>query len=97
MEKLSIGEIKYNLKELKDWKLFGNKIAKEFHFKDFNEAMNFINKIAKEAEEEQHHPDILINYNKVTLTLSTHSVKGLTEKDFILAKIIEKLTKKRIS
>jgi 4a-hydroxytetrahydrobiopterin dehydratase len=64
-------------------------IKKEFVFADFAAAMVFVNKVAELAEAEGHHPDILIEYNKVTLTLSTHDVGGLTEKDFALEKKID--------
>ena len=91
MEHLSIKEIHERLEELEDWELTGHEISKEFHFKNFKEAMEFVNKIAEESERINHHPDILIRYNKVTITLTTHSEGGLTYKDFKLAKIIEQL------
>ena len=65
------------------------KISKEFKFKDFIGAVNFVNSIAEIAEEEGHHPDIHIFYNKVLLELSTHSIGGLSENDFILAAKID--------
>jgi len=61
------------------------KISKEYKFQDFIGAINFVNLVADLAEMEGHHPDIHVFYNKVTLDLSTHSVGGLTENDFILA------------
>ncbi len=67
------------------------KIRKSFEFKDFKEAMSFVNKVADIANEEGHHPDIYIFYNKVRLELWTHAVKGLSENDFIMAAKIEKL------
>ena len=67
------------------------KIRSRFEFKDFKEAMIFINKVAAIAEEEGHHPDIFISYNKVTIELWTHSIGGLSENDFILASKIEKV------
>ena len=88
MEHLSIKEIHERLEELKGWELIGNEITKEFHFNSFKDAMEFVNKIAEEAERVDHHPDILISYNKVTITLTTHSAGGLTYNDFKLAKII---------
>lgn len=80
-----------------DWTVVDEKsLEKEFTFKDFKAAVAFINKVADLAEEEGHHPDInLHNWNKVTLTLSTHAIGGLSENDFILAvktnQIYEKL------
>ncbi len=69
----------------------GKKIVRVFKFKDFKEAMAFVNGVAAIAEEEGHHPDIYIFYNQVNLELSTHNIGGLSENDFILAaKINEK-------
>lgn len=67
------------------------KIKKKFKFKDFVAAMAFVNKIARIAEEEGHHPDIKISYNKVKIDLTTHAIGGLSVNDFILASKIEKL------
>lgn len=61
------------------------KITREMTFKDFREAMAFVNKVADLAESEGHHPDIYIFYNLVRFELSTHAVHGLSENDFILA------------
>jgi 4a-hydroxytetrahydrobiopterin dehydratase len=65
------------------------KIEKRFQFKDFKEAMNFVNKIADIAEQEGHHPDIYISYNKVKIELTTHAIGGLSVNDFIMASKIE--------
>ena len=91
MEHLSIKEIYERLEELNGWELTGNEITKEFNFNNFKEAMEFVQKVAEEAEREQHHPDILVRYNKVTISLTTHDEGGVTYKDFKLAKIIEQL------
>lgn len=65
-------------------------IEKEYKFKNFKEALAFVNKVGKIAEEEGHHPDInLHNWNRVKLTLSTHAIVGLSENDFILASKID--------
>ena len=70
-----------------------NKIEKIFKFKNFKEALVFINKVGEIAETEQHHPDInLFSWNKVKLTLTTHAIKGLSENDFILAAKIEEIS-----
>ncbi len=81
---------KYN-KEILDWELAKNfnKISKEFKFKDFKQAISFVKKVAQIAEREDHHPDIHILYNKVLIELSTHSVGGLSPKDFIVASQID--------
>lgn len=81
-------EINNFLKEIPDWGLSGDgkKIEKKFEFENFPKALEFVNKVGKIAEDEGHHPDILIfNWNKVKISISTHSVGGLTENDFILA------------
>lgn len=64
-------------------------ISKEYKFKDFIGAINFVNHVAEIAESEGHHPDVHINYNKVKLVLSTHAIGGLSENDFILAAKID--------
>jgi 4a-hydroxytetrahydrobiopterin dehydratase len=77
-------------KEVPTWTVVEDKkIVKEFEFKDFNEAMAFVNKTAAIANTENHHPDIYIFYNKVRLELTTHAMKGLSENDFILAAKID--------
>lgn len=65
------------------------KISKEFKFKDFIGAINFVGRVADVAELEGHHPDIHIHYNKVLLELSTHAIGGLSENDFIVAAKID--------
>lgn len=69
----------------------GKKITREFKFKDFKEAMAFVNKVAETAEAEGHHPDIYIFYNIVRFELSTHAIGGLSENDFILAAKINEI------
>lgn len=69
----------------------GKKIEKKFKFKDFKEAMSFVNKVAELAETEGHHPDIEISYNKVQIELTTHAIGGLSTNDFIVASKIELL------
>lgn len=74
------------------WELEENEIEREFKFKDFKEAMAFVNKVAEIAEGEGHHPDIEIKYNKVKIELSTHAIHGLSENDFILAAKIDRIS-----
>ena len=88
---LSEIEIAQKLPRLKGWEKTGNSIQKKYKFKDFVESMGLVTRVALLAEEENHHPDILINYSRVTLTLTTHSAGGLTEKDFKLASRIDQL------
>lgn len=60
-------------------------LEKEYRFKDFREALGFVNRLGEVAEQEGHHPDIFLAWGRVKVTLWTHSVGGLTEKDFSLA------------
>lgn len=92
MSLLSQDEITKNLSALSGWVQEGNQIVKQFQFKDFAEALNFVNKVGAEAEKMDHHPDIFIHsWNKVQITISTHSEGGITKKDFQLAKKTEGL------
>jgi 4a-hydroxytetrahydrobiopterin dehydratase len=75
-------------KKLFDWQLSEKEINRKFVLKDFIGAMAFVNKVADAAEAANHHPDILIQWNQVSLKLSTHDAGGLTEKDFNLAEKI---------
>ena len=69
-----------------DWKVVDERhLEKEYSFKDFREALAFTNRVAEVAEQEGHHPDIYLTWGKVRLQLSTHSIGGLSENDFILA------------
>jgi len=83
-------EVDWRIGELGGWKIEEGKLKKIFKFKDFISAIEFVNAVAGLAEKENHHPDILITYNKVRITLWTHDVGGLSEKDFNLASKIEK-------
>jgi 4a-hydroxytetrahydrobiopterin dehydratase len=78
-------EVKARLKVLPGWEREGDEIEKKFRFADFKASMAFVNRVAELAEAADHHPDISIKYNRVKLTLSTHSEGGVTEKDFALA------------
>ena len=76
----------------KDWRQEGESLVRDFEFKDFAEAMGFVNKVAEAAEQRNHHPDILIHgWNKVRLTLSTHSEGKVTDNDRELAAQIDAL------
>ena len=78
-------EAQKHLLHLPGWLLSDNKIEKEYKFKTYLEGLDFANKVGHIAEEQDHHPDILIGWRRVTLTLTTHSIKGLSENDFIMA------------
>jgi len=73
------------LEQVPGWQLEDNKLTRRFKFRDFKEAMAFVNRVAALAEEEGHHPDIYISWNRVRLDLTTHAIKGLSENDFIMA------------
>lgn len=78
-------QIKAFTDENPEWMWSDAEITRTFEFDDFNEAMGFVTRVALEAEKANHHPDIDIRWNKVTLTLSTHSEGGLTELDLEMA------------
>jgi 4a-hydroxytetrahydrobiopterin dehydratase len=91
--KLTRPDAEQRLKSLNGWTLEGDAIKKQFTFKDFLEAIAFVNRLAPEAEKADHHPDILINYKRVTLTYSTHDQGGLTEKDFAGATTADRVSR----
>ncbi len=93
MNVLSQQEIDEKLKEISGWKFNDNAIKKEFQLKDFRSALIFVNKIGDEAERMDHHPDMFLHsWNKVKITISTHSAGGVTQNDFNLAKKIEEIS-----
>jgi 4a-hydroxytetrahydrobiopterin dehydratase len=90
MTVLSAQEVERQLKTLKGWTLEGQAIRKQFTFADFPAAVAFVNRLVPESEAADHHPDIIINYRRVTLIYSTHSEGGLTPKDFDGAAMAER-------
>ncbi|PSF38948.1 4a-hydroxytetrahydrobiopterin dehydratase [Aphanothece hegewaldii CCALA 016] len=93
---LTESEIQQQLRELPGWTRKNQQLQRTFMFKNFVEAIAFVNQLVEPTEKLQHHPDLLILYNRVTITLSTHDANGLTQKDFDLAKIISKIAETRI-
>ena len=91
MPKLTAPEINERMKSVNGWTREGDAIRKQFTFVDFLQAIAFVNRLAPEAEKADHHPDILINYRRVTLTYSTHSEGGLSDKDFVGAATADRL------
>ena len=89
MAKLSAEQIAEKLKALPGWEYKDNAIAKMFKFKEYLHGIEFVQKVAEIAEANDHHPDITINYTRVTFACSTHSEGGVTDKDFKLAENIE--------
>ena len=94
LTKLSDAEITARLEALPDWSQPGEEIQRTYRFADFVGAMAFVQAVASRAEAVQHHPDILIRYSRVTLSLSTHDAGGITEKDFDFARAADDLGKK---
>jgi 4a-hydroxytetrahydrobiopterin dehydratase len=88
---LTLKEIQAELKIISNWSYLENGIEKKFVFKNFKDAMVFINKIAVIAEKMKHHPDWSNVYNKVSIRLTTHDSGGVTKKDFDLARAIDAL------
>jgi 4a-hydroxytetrahydrobiopterin dehydratase len=90
--KLTLSQIDLELKELPDWKLNSSgEIEKTFVVSAFQPALLLVNAVGLLAESKNHHPDILIQWNKVRLSLSTHDSGGLTAKDFELARLVNAL------
>lgn len=80
------------LQPLQGWSRVGDNIEKNYEFKDFAGALAFVNQVAEQAEEMDHHPDIFLHdWNQVRITVSTHSAKGITQNDIELAERLEKL------
>jgi 4a-hydroxytetrahydrobiopterin dehydratase len=89
MARLSDEEIEERLSERDGWERAGDAIRRDFTFDDFKGSVDFVNRLTPEAEEMNHHPDLEVSWNTVTVTISTHSEGGLTEADFRLAQRIE--------
>ncbi len=79
------------MRQIPTWSFEEKELGKEFRFKDFREAMKFVNRVAEIANEQDHHPDIFISYNRVKIVLSTHKIGGLSLNDFIMAARIDLL------
>jgi len=92
MEKLSEEEVNNNLARLRGWSRGESWIEKKYRFKNFLRAMSFVNAVAYVAESIDHHPDIIIHYNEVTLRNWTHVANGITRRDFALAEKIDAMS-----
>ncbi|MEH2177381.1 4a-hydroxytetrahydrobiopterin dehydratase [Nostoc sp.] len=88
---LTEAEIQEQAKVLSDWTIQDSKLQITRTFKDFIEAIEFVNKLVEPAESAGHHPDIEISYNKVKITLTTHDAGGLTQPDFDVARVISQI------
>jgi len=86
-----VEEARKLMEEVPGWEMRDSMITREFKYKNFSEAMRFVNRVADLAEGQDHHPDIHISYNKVRLDLSTHKIGGLSMNDFIMAAKVNRL------
>jgi 4a-hydroxytetrahydrobiopterin dehydratase len=91
MATLSAAEVNERVQTLEGWRVDGQSIVKQYTFAGFPEAVRFVGRLVPGAEEADHHPDVTINYKRVTLSYSTHSEGGLTEKDFAGAAAADQL------
>ncbi|WP_411031811.1 4a-hydroxytetrahydrobiopterin dehydratase [Spongiimicrobium sp. 3-5] len=91
MERLNTEEIENRLQKLQGWELVDGALEASFQFENFKEAFSVMTRIAFECEAQNHHPDWHNVYNSLTIRLNTHDVNGITNNDFALAEIIEKL------
>ena len=92
MSVLSDEDVEARIEQLGDgWEKYGNSLRREFKFGDFSGAVDFVNRLTPAAQEMNHHPDLEISWDTVTVRISTHSEGGLTENDFELAARIDSL------
>ena len=91
MAVLTDAEIQQALDSLKGWQRNGKAIQRVFRFPDFKIAMQFVNKVAEAAEQANHHPDIDIRYNTVTMALVSHDSGGVTQRDVRMAGVIDRI------
>ena len=89
--RLSSEEVADRLSQLSGWKVEDSKLSKAFAFDDFMGAVDFVNRVARVAEAEGHHPDLLVSWGRVVVQLTTHSAGGLTSYDFKLAGLIDQV------
>lgn len=93
MGELSENEIKEKLGEIDGWEYNGERIRKKYQFEKYMDGIEFVNKIAEIAEEENHHPDMILGFREVEITLKSHDVDAITDRDINLASKIEKIEK----
>ena len=91
MALLSADQVQAELAATPGWELADGRITKTVTHKDFGEALRYVNAVGYLAEKANHHPDIAVSWNKVTLTLVSHSAGGLTDRDFALARSVNAL------
>jgi 4a-hydroxytetrahydrobiopterin dehydratase len=93
---LNESELAAELKKAECWKREGNEIVRVFQFGSFLDSIQFVNALAEASEKANHHPDILIQYSKVTIRLSTHDCNGLSHRDFALAQVADELAREPV-
>jgi 4a-hydroxytetrahydrobiopterin dehydratase len=89
--KLTAEEIEERLSDLQDWTVANDKLARKFTFKNFAEALEFVNKVGEIAERRDHHPDILFGWGYAEFFITTHDAGGITARDFELAREINEI------
>jgi len=97
MPALNTKQIKLRLKSIPGWTKCAQTICRTFKFEGFLNSINFVNRIARKAQKANHHPDIDIRFDKVTLTLTTHDEGGITGKDFTLARQCDEVFSKNLA
>jgi len=91
MAVLTDAQIQQELSSLQGWQKNGTAIQRVFRFPDFKEAMKFVNRVAESAEQANHHPDIDIRYNTITMSLVSHDSGGVTQRDVRMAGVIDRI------
>jgi 4a-hydroxytetrahydrobiopterin dehydratase len=94
MPALTTKQLSVHLKTAPNWSKRAQTIVRTFQFEGFLNGIDFVNRIARKAQENNHHPDIDVRFNKVTLKLTTHDEGGITEKDFSLARQCDEILSK---
>lgn len=97
MQKFTKEEAAKKMHELRDWRLEGHAIARDFRFADFKDAWAFMSAVAQEADRVDHHPEWSNVYNRVSIRLTTHDAGGLTQRDFDLARFIDVAARQPVS
>jgi len=90
---LNLSDIEENRQHTPEWQYCANEnhLIRTYHFSDYTETMSFVNKVAEVAEQENHHPEMVVGYNRCKVSFYTHTVNGVTENDFICAAKIDQL------
>jgi len=94
MPALTTKQVRLQLKTIPNWSERGQTILRIYKFEGFLQSIDFVNRVARKAQKINHHPDIDIRFNKVTLKLSTHDEGGITKKDFSLARQCDEVSAK---